>query len=126
MIKGKEKITILFKTRGDSFVGGMFDKLLILKDYNNQAGLESLNIKNGELDRGFNTQINTYNVRLNSDKEIVLSATLRDKFGLLYINEILVDDTSENVVSLNKEDKVVIKAYAEDHINYQEYIINIL
>ncbi len=121
MIAGSDTITVKFVTRGDSFVGGMFDKLLIVKDYNDNAGIKDITFTGATLTTEFSTDMYEYKVIADGD-EFTFKAELLDENGLLYFNDILIDDSNTRDVLLDKNNNVFkLRAYAENHKEFKEY-----
>ena len=101
LIEGKETITVKFAVRGDSWVGGLFDKLCIVRDYSDNAELKSLEVK-----------------------EDMLYVETSDVNGLVYVNDILIDDTQPRRLDRGKiGDKLVIRSVAEDFKTEKIYTI---
>lgn len=104
LVEGKEKITVKFAVRGDSWVGGLFDKLSIVRDYDNNAKLSKVEVKDGIL------YVKTVNPNM-----------------LVYVNGILIDDTQPRKIDRNKTgDKLVVKSVAEDFKTEETYEISLV
>lgn len=128
MINGKDKINVKFVTRGDSFVGGMFDRLSIVKNYDSSAELKSLVFDKGELSEPFNPFVTDYLLKVPKDTaEVVMKATLGNENGLLYIGNILIDDSASRVINLvGEKTTVLLTVKAEDHTTEKQYCVTIL
>ena len=56
--------------------------------------------------------------------EVGLTFRIADQFGLLYVNDKLVDDTKEQKFSVGTEVQTLkVKVFAEDHITAKEYTV---
>lgn len=127
MIAGKKTICVKFAVRGDSWVGGIFDKLNIVSDYSNQAGLIGLNISGGTLDKAFREDVETYELAINGETAIITwKGTLADQNSFLYVNHILVDETIERKEKVSKGQVLTLKTVAEDEKTEKNYVITIV
>lgn len=124
-LDGKETVTIKFEVRGDSWVGGIFDKLNIVSDYADITGIDSITISGGVLQPEFSPETTEYVLKTQKDR-IVWRAKLTDKDGLLYCNDILVDDTQEREEKVQKQQKLVLKTVAQDNETTKTYTIALL
>lgn len=125
LIKGKDTVCVKFAVRGDSWAGGIFDKLSIVSDYMSHAGIVHINICGGTLNQSFCENITEYTLNLEAD-HISFRTELADKNGLLYVNNVLVDDALERKERLKQGDIVTLKAVAEDNITEKIYTIKIV
>ena len=102
-IAGKDTITVKFAVRGDSWVGALFDKLSIVRDYSDNPELKRLEVIDGKL-----------------------YVEPSDANGLVYVNDILIDNTQPRDISGYKVgEKVTIKSVAEDFKTEKIYTITI-
>lgn len=108
--------------RGDSWVGGIFDKLNIVSDYPDVTGIEKLEISGGELQPAFEKDITEYTLSTQGNR-IVWQAELSDKDGLLYCNDILVDDAQKREEKVQSGQKLVLKTVAQDDVTEKKYTI---
>lgn len=122
-LTGKSKITVKFSNRGNSYVGGVFDALSILKDYNSNASLKSI-IING-LEASFTE--NSFQGYAETDAEYAeLKFIPEHSHALVYVNSILIDDTAVRRVALTSDTTVLeIKVVAEDGTN-RTYTVKII
>ena len=103
LIEGKDNITVKFAVRGDSWVGGLFDKLSIVRDYSSNANLKRAEVVDG-----------------------VLYVEPADENGLVYVNDILIDNTQPRKLDRSKTgDKLVIRSVAEDFKTEKVYTIEL-
>ena len=102
-IAGKDTITVKFAVRGDSWVGALFDKLSIVRDYSDNAELKSIDVRDGKL-----------------------YVEPSDVNGLVYVNDILIDNTQPRDVSNVKSGTTLtIKSVAEDFKTEKIYTIEV-
>ncbi len=101
LISGKDTITVKFAVRGDSWVGGLFDKLSIVRDYSNNAELKRVEIKDD-----------------------ILYVETSDVNGLVYVNDILIDNTQPRKLDRAKiGEKIEVKSVAEDFKTEKIYTV---
>ena len=122
LIAGKKSVCVRFEVRGDSWVGGIFDKLNIVSDYPDVTGIEKLEISGGELQPAFEKDITEYTLSTQGNR-IVWQAELSDKDGLLYCNDILVDDAQKREEKVQSGQKLVLKTVAQDDVTEKKYTI---
>lgn len=125
LIKEKDMVRVKFAVRGDSWVGGIFDKLSIVSDYMNHAGISRINISGGTLNQSFCENITEYTLNMKAEY-ISFRAELTDKNGLLYVNNVLVDDALERKERVKQGDTVILRAVAEDYMTEKIYTIKIV
>ncbi len=128
LIKGKESVVIKFETQGDSFAGGVFDKVSIKRDYDTEAFIEDIKVSNGKLEEKIDSKTNKITIYVDEkSKDTKLDFLLCNENALLYIDDVLVDETKSFKISLDKEEtniKVLVKA--EDFETTKEYNISII
>ncbi len=125
MIEGKDKITVKFTVRGDSWVGGIFDKLCIVHDYDNDTSVDLLTFEGATLDKAFDNSINEYNLAVEGDTA-VMNIKLNNENGLVYVNGILIDDASSRELVFSETGNVIkIKVVAENYMDAKEIILNV-
>lgn len=122
LIAGKKSVCVRFEVRGDSWVGGIFDKLNIVSDYPDVTGIEKLEISGGELQPAFEKDITEYTLSTQGNR-IVWQAELSDKDGLLYCNDILVDDAQKREEKVQSGQKLVLRTVAQDDVTEKKYTI---
>ncbi|GLB26830.1 hypothetical protein LXJ15735_30710 [Lacrimispora xylanolytica] len=122
-LNGKSKITVKFSNRGNSYVGGVFDTLSILKDYNSNASLKSITVNGTEA----GLSEDSYKSYVNRDVEYAdLKFTPERSHALVYVNNILIDDTAVRRVTLTSDTTVFeLKVVAEDG-NTKTYTLSII
>lgn len=125
IIKGKEIINVKFAVRGDSWVGGIFDKLCIVHDYDNNACAANIKFEGAAVDKAFDRECVHYFMTLDRD-EISLKVDAENENALVYVNGILIDDTAERVMRREEiSDNIKIKIVAEDYKTCKEYIFTV-
>ena len=87
--------------------------------FSNQAILKSLTSSVGEV----SSANDTYTVTVpKGTSSVALKYTIADQYGLLYINDKLVDDTREQNCEISGDSVTLnIKVYAEDHTTVKNY-----
>lgn len=124
MVAGKDSVVVRFAVRGDSWVGGIFDRLSIVGAYKNQAGLKNLVIEGGNLEPAFSTECTEYQLTADGD-ELSIQAELEDSYGLLYLCDTLVDDTVARRERAIAGRELVFRAVAEDFETEKIYTVKI-
>lgn len=120
-IEGKEQVTVKFANRGASFVGGVFDKLYILKDYDTDVSFETVTI-DGEA-ASLSDHIYTSVVPANNTA-VNITFTLSSKNALVYVDDILIDDTMARKIDLAGNTTTLnVKVVAEDEVTEGKYTV---
>lgn len=99
-------------------------ELYMTVNYSNNAAIKDVTCGSGEVRQNDNA----YTVYLPADASSVkLQVNIADRYGLLYINDELVNDAKTQEFLLT-EDSTILKAkvFAEDHETNKEYTITIL
>jgi hypothetical protein len=120
-VEGKSKVTIKFANRGSSYVGGVFDRISILKGYNSNTELESIIVDGVEAQLANDTYFVGEHVT-----EVGVNISPVDKNALVYVDGILIDDTVPRIVTINSElISMNVKVVAEDGKTTKDYVINL-
>lgn len=123
-VQGKRKVTVKFANRGSSYVGGVFDSVSILKDFNTNADMDSIIIN------GTKAQLtgNTYTFKVtNKDNMVMAKFTPVEKNTLVYLDNVLIDDTElRKVVLKDGITSINIRLVAEDEKTEKYYQFNII
>lgn len=100
LIDGKSKITVKFANRGAGYVGGVFDRINIIKDFDTNAEFASVTIDGVALDLvGFDyTAIVDPNTA-----EVSLKFTPASQHALVYVDGVLIDDTLPRTIVLDTD-----------------------
>ncbi len=124
-LKDKSKITVKFVNMEKTKSSRVFDLVSILKDYQADATLQEISINGKEIPL---TDASGYNVTV--DKEISrveVKLSPANNHALVYINDILIDDSLPRTVVLDKDvTDLNILVIAADEIEEKTYKINIL
>lgn len=127
-VEGKDKVTVKFVTRGDSYVGGIFDVFSVIRAFDTNPNIKNLTFSDGKLSEEFNGDNTSYTLYVpEGTTEVKMKAELCNKNGLLYVGDILIDDTSERKIVLNLDGDTIINltSKAEDYESKKEYTITI-
>ena len=115
MLKDKEKVTVKFHVRGDSWVGGVFDKLSIVSDYDNNPSVNEISFDGGKLDKVYDGDVTEYTLTAaDMGDKLTLRVTPYNDNSLIYVNDVLIDEAKPRVMDISSVDKIVVKAVAED------------
>lgn len=115
MLKDKEKVTVKFHVRGDSWVGGVFDKLSIVSDYDNNPSVKEISFDGGKLDKVYDGDVTEYTLTAaDMGDKLTLRVTPYNDNSLIYVNDVLIDEAKPRVMDISSVDKIVVKAVAED------------
>ncbi|MBS5937642.1 beta-L-arabinofuranosidase domain-containing protein [Clostridium sp.] len=129
MVEDKKQVTVKFVTRGNSYVGGVFDVFSVIRAFNDNASLSSLTFNSGRLSEDFSNDITDYTLYvLEETTEVIMNVTPYNKNGLVYLNDILIDDTLDRKIKLNNdaETEIQIVSKAENHETEKIYNIKIV
>lgn len=121
-IEGKDRINVKFETRGDSWVGGLFDQLCIVQDYSKNAGLQAVEAQGAKLEPAFDTNVTEYTLT-KEQKKLSLKLTPMDENGLVYVDGVLIDDGSSRIIEKTGDIEVVVKA--EDFETEKTYVFHV-
>lgn len=123
-LEGKSKVTVKFANRGAGYVGGVFDRVSILRDYDANAALALIMIDGEKLE----VNDHSYEVVVDADKtEVQAQFTPAGKFALVYVNGILIDDRQVRTIPLIDDlTSLSIKVVAENEEVEQLYTVNIV
>ncbi len=122
----KEKVTtvnIRFESNDGNDSARLIDGLYMTINYNNNASITSIVPNTGVI----SNQGDVYTLAVPDGTQVVKATiTLGDKFGLLYINNLLVNDGKAQTFTVNGENKTYeLTAYAEDHTTSKKYTLKI-
>ncbi len=93
-------------------------------NYDNNAGIEKFTSDVGTVEKG---EDNNYRLEVPADtKQVQLKIDLANKFGLLYMDNILTDDSKNKKIALKEKETVIsIRVFAEDHQTKEDYQLTI-
>lgn len=122
MIEGKESIEVKFSVRGDSWVGGIFDKLSIVSDYDNKAEIKNISFEGAKMDKVYDEFITEYELTPEDESDrVALSFELQNNNMLVYVNDVLVEDTQKRYMDIKENKQIIVRAVAEDFITEKIY-----
>lgn len=123
-LTGKSKITVKFASRGSSYVGGVFASVYILKDYSSEANLAGITV-NGTAANLTGTEYSCSVDAALTQTEIKFTPVHKNE--LIYVNNILIDDTVKRKVPLTATTTTLnIKVVAENGTTNKTYTLNIV
>lgn len=126
LINGKKEVTVKFAVRGDSWVGGVFDMLSIVSDYDDNPAIKDIAVSGGTLDKVYDGDITEYTLTPDSDNgKLSLGFRLNNSNGLVYVNGVLIDDAETRVIDAAKGSVLEIRSVAEDFVSERIYTFNI-
>lgn len=96
-------------------------------NYNSNAEVVSLASDIGIVEKAADKE-NSYIVRVPSNaKQVALTAQLADKYGLLYLDGVLLDDTKAKTVTLTGSETVLTyQVYGEDHETNAACVVTVI
>ncbi|MDN4068840.1 glycoside hydrolase family 127 protein [Paenibacillus vini] len=123
LIAGKTKVTVKFANRGSSYVGRLFGTVSILKDYNNSTNLQSVTADGTQA----TLTGNHYSVSVPKNAaESFVKFTPENANALVYVNDVLIDDTTERKISLPSDKTTLnVRVVAEDGVTEKAYTVSI-
>lgn len=94
-------------------------------NYDNNAGIERFTSDIGTVKK---TSTSEYRLEVPADTEQVqIKTDLANKFGLLYMDDVLTDDTKAKKIVLKEKETVInIRVFAEDHQTKADYKLTIV
>ena len=123
-IEGRDALHIIFRADKGTDAPKICGMVKIVTDYGTNASLSELTFDEGALSPAFSPDTTEYTLTLPSGAEsVTLKATPADKYGLVYVNDALINDAVPKTISVS--DTVTIKVYAEDHETSKMYTINV-
>lgn len=122
-IKGKDALHIVFKADKGTDAPKLCGEVRIVTDYGTDASLADLVVEGGTLSPAFDGNVTEYSLAVPSGASgVSLKATLTEKYGLVYVNGILINDTAAKKVAVSNT-PITITTYAEDHETLKTYTI---
>lgn len=122
-------INVKFQGTGSSPVGGLFGISIRNKDtFDTNAELASLTFSGGKFESGFDKDGDVMIVNTSAKAgSVTMRAQPSKKSGLVYVNGILIDDTSDRAVKLDKAvTALTLKTVAQDHKTEKTYTVYII
>lgn len=122
-IKGKDALHIIFRADCGTDAPKLCDKIQITTDYGTNPLLADLSFDTGSLSPAFASDTTEYTLTVPAGtSNVTLTATPADKYGLVYVNGILINDTVAKTTAVSNE-PIIITSYAEDHETSATYTI---
>ena len=125
---GASKVTVKFQSTG-GYAGGLFGlRVITSQTYDTDARLSGLTFDQGTLEPAFDPDVNEYTLTVGKDVEAVnmLASTMKES-GLVYIGDILFDNSNERMIRLDGDETAVsLTSYAQDHETSLNYTITIV
>ena len=126
--EGESKVTVRFQSTG-GLAGGLYGvRVITSTEYDTDARLSALTFDEGTLEPEFNSDVNEYTLTVGTDVDSVnmLASTMKES-GLVYIGDILFDNTNVRTIRLDEDETVVtLTSYAQDHETNMTYTITIV
>lgn len=122
-------INVKFQGTGGNAVGGLYGISTRNTDtYDTEAKLDSLSFTGGKFESGFDKDGDVLIVNSSAKADsVTMKAQPSKKSGLVYVNDILIDDTSERTIKLDKAVTVLnLKTVAQDHKTEKAYTVYII
>ena len=96
----------------------------IVTDYGTDASLAGLSFSEGTLSPAFDPAVTEYTLTVPKGTEsVTFKATPAEKYGLVYVNQTLINDAMEKTVSAASP--IEIKVFAENHETAKIYKVTI-
>ena len=121
-------ITVKFASNGNSVVGGLYGVAIKSSmDYATDADLTALSFDKGTLTPAFDTDTKEYTLTVPKATDSVnMNVSPNVGSGLVYVNDILIDDTEARTIPLSNDTTTVrLTAYAQDHTTNTTYTVTI-
>ncbi|GAA4834917.1 hypothetical protein GCM10023310_10510 [Paenibacillus vulneris] len=123
LIAGKTKVTVKFANKGSGYVGRLFGTVSILKDYNNSTKLQSVTA--GGTSAALTDNHYSVSVPAHSTEALV-KFTPENANALVYVDNILIDDTAERKVTLLSDTTTLnVRVVAEDGVRETAYTLSL-
>ncbi len=122
-------INVKFQGNGSSLVGGLFGIATTdTTTYSNNPNLSALSFDKGTLSPAFTGETKNYTLKVPQDTESVyMRVSPNTPSGLIRIDNVLIDDTSEQLFALTGETtNISLNATAQDHETAADYTITIV
>ena len=122
-------ITVKLQGNGSSYVGGLFGIATTdTTKYSDNPNLSALSFDKGTLSPAFTGETKNYTLKVPKDTaSVYMKVSPNTPSGLIRIGETLIDDASEQLITLTGETtNVSLTAAAQDHETTAEYTIAIV
>jgi len=123
-------VTVRFQGTGASFVGGVYGVYTATTTgYDSNAELSGLSVDGGTLEPALSDGVYSYAATVPREAtSATLSLSPAVASGLVYVNDVLIDDTAPRTVALvdgGAATVVRVRAYAQDHATYRDYTVQV-
>ncbi|MEY8515757.1 beta-L-arabinofuranosidase domain-containing protein [Lachnospiraceae bacterium 29-84] len=122
-------VNVKFQGNGSSYVGGLFGiKTVDTTEYDTNPNLSALQFDVGKLSPGLSDEVAQYTLTVpKGTKSVEMKAAGQKASSLLYIGDVLFDDTQpRNIHIASFPQTVTLTATAQDHETAKEYTISIV
>lgn len=123
-------VTVRFQSNGTSYVGGVYGVYTTSKTtYATDADLSALSFENGTLSPALSKGVYAYTATVAADATTAtFDADPATPSGLVYLGDILIDDTQPRTVTLAESGPTVVtlRAKAQDHATTATYTVEIV
>lgn len=124
-------VTVRFQSNGSSYVGGVYGVYTASKTtYGTDADLKALSFEDAALAPALTRGVYSYTVTVDEDAtSATFDADPAVPSGLVYLGDVLIDDTASRTVPLAEGDDptvVTLKTKAQDHTTTATYRIEIV
>lgn len=111
-----------------SQMNGIFDILRMMSSYSQQAELTSLSFDTGILSEAFHATQHQYTLTVSPEiSSVAMNVVPAHKNALVYVNQILIDDTQPRIVELTADTtQLELVVRAEDSDYSEQYSISIM
>ncbi len=123
-IEGRDALHMVFRADKGTDAPKICGMVKIVTDYGRDASLSELTFEGGELSPAFSPDTTEYTLTLPSGAEsVTLKAAPADKYGLVYVNDALINDAVAKTVPVSE--KITVMVYAEDHETSKTYAVSV-
>lgn len=122
-------VNVKFQGNGSQYVGGLYGIMTAdTLEYSHNPNLSALSFDKGKLSPAFTEEGKSYTLKVTSiTQDVSMKASPNTPSGLIFINDILVDDAVAQRVKLTgSTTTLTFKAYAQDHETMAEYTVAIV
>ncbi len=122
-------INVKFQGNGASYVGGLYGVMTTdTLEYGHNPNLSALSFDTGKLSPELNEETKDYTLKVNSlTQSVSMKVSPNTPSGLIFMNDILVDDTvARRIVLADATTTVAFQASAQDHETMAEYTVTIV
>lgn len=123
---GKDSVVIKFAADKTGYAGGVFENVKILRAYSHKTSFDDILVQGESIKENIADDVITAYVNSELD-EVSVKFDLTDDYGLLYIDDKLVDDTKEQIIKLDgNTTEITVKVVGEDHETSKTYTFKLI